>query len=248
MIFRYREFYNHLLGRLSMEERLQKILSARGIASRRKAEELIADGLVAVNGVTAKVGDKADPEKDIITVNGARLPEMGSLVYIMLHKPRGYITSMSDEKGRPTVRDLTETVGTRVYPIGRLDWDSEGLLLMTNDGEFANHVAHPSGNKDKTYIVTVRGDAERSLSKPRSPMMIDGYRITPAEVEMTAPGTLIITIHEGRNRQIRKMCEAVGLEVLTLKRIAVGPVTLGELRSGEWRYLTPEEIESLKTL
>jgi 23S rRNA pseudouridine2605 synthase len=191
------------------------------------------------------MGDKADPERDIIAVEGTGLPEKGSLVYIMLNKPRGYITTMSDEKGRPTVADLTKNVGTRVYPVGRLDWDSEGLLIMTNDGEFANRVAHPSGNKEKTYIVTVRGDAERSLDRLRAPMVIDGYEIRPAGVEMTAPGTLEITIHEGRNRQIRKMCASAGLEVLTLKRVSVGAVRLGKLKTGEWRHLTAEEIDSL---
>ena len=160
-----------------MEERLQKILSARGVASRRKAEELIAAGLVRVNGSVARVGDKADPERDTITVDGAGFPERGGLVYIMLNKPRGYITTMSDEKGRPTVADLTRDVGVRVYPVGRLDWDSEGLLLMTNDGDFANRAAHPSGNTEKTYIVTVYGDAERAAEKLRVPMEIDGYRI-----------------------------------------------------------------------
>ena len=231
-----------------MEERLQKILSARGVASRRKAEELIEAGLVTVNGTVAGVGDKADPDRDIITVNGTGLPERGGLVYIMLNKPRGYITTMKDEKGRPTVADLTRDVGTRVYPVGRLDWDSEGLLLMTNDGDFANKAAHPSGNKEKTYLVTVRGDAERAAEKLRAPMVIDGYRIRPQKVELTAPGTLRITIREGRNRQIRKMCAAVGLEVLTLKRMSVGPVSLGSLEPGRWRYLTEEEIRGIRDL
>ncbi|MBQ6540004.1 MAG: rRNA pseudouridine synthase [Oscillospiraceae bacterium] len=231
-----------------MEERLQKILSARGVASRRKAEELIEAGLVTVNGIVAGVGDKADPDRDIITVSGTGLPERGGLVYIMLNKPRGYITTMKDEKGRPTVADLTRDVGTRVYPVGRLDWDSEGLLLMTNDGDFANKAAHPSGNKEKTYLVTVHGDAERAAEKLRAPMVIDGYRIRPPKVELTAPGTLRITIHEGRNRQIRKMCAAVGLEVLTLKRMSVGPVSLGSLEPGRWRYLTEEEIRGIRDL
>lgn len=229
-----------------MEERLQKILSARGIASRRKAEELIEAGFVTVNGVKASLGDKADPKTDVIKVKGARLPERGDLVYIMLNKPRGYITSVSDEKGRPTVIDLVKDIGERVYPIGRLDWDSEGLLLLTNDGEFANIVAHPSNNKEKTYIVTVEGDAGRVLERLREPMVIDGYKIRPAKVTILNPNKLSIKIHEGRNRQIRKMCEIVGLKVVTLKRAAVGQVELGRLQTGTWRYLTEREIAVLK--
>ncbi|MBE6949352.1 MAG: rRNA pseudouridine synthase [Ruminococcaceae bacterium] len=229
-----------------MEERLQKILSSRGIASRRKAEELIQGGHVSVNGIRASLGDKADPEKDIIKVNGARIPGKGDLVYIMLNKPRGYITSMSDEKGRPTVVDLTSDVGVRVYPVGRLDWDSEGLLLLTNDGEFANIVAHPSNNKVKSYVVTVVGNVERALESLRSPMVIDGYKIRPARVNVIGENKLLIKIHEGRNRQVRKMCAASGLEVLTLKRTAIGHVELGRLKTGTWRYLTAREIESLK--
>lgn len=229
-----------------MEERLQKILSSRGVASRRKAEELITAGHVSVNGAVASLGDRADPEKDVIEIKGARLPEKGRLVYIMLNKPRGYITSMSDEKGRPTVIELLEGVEERVYPVGRLDWDSEGLLLLTNDGDFANTVAHPSNNKDKTYSVTVDGDVERALDELSSPMIIDGYRIRPAKVEMLGSGRLSIKIHEGRNRQVRKMCAACGLSVITLKRTAVGCVKLGHLKTGDWRFLTAQEISSLK--
>lgn len=229
-----------------MEERLQKILSSRGIASRRKAEELIANGHVSVNGVRAHLGDKADPDRDVIKVKGARLPGRGDLVYIMLNKPRGFITSMSDEKGRPTVVDLTADLGERVYPVGRLDWDSEGLLLLTNDGDFANMIAHPSNNKVKTYIVTVEGNIERAMDKLRSPMVIDGYRIRPAKVAVLGENRLSIKIHEGRNRQVRKMCAASGLNVITLKRTAIGNVELGRLKTGTWRYLTPQEIESLK--
>lgn len=231
-----------------MEERLQKILSSRGIASRRKAEELIEAGLVSVNGVKAYLGDKADPDKDIIKVKGARLPGRGDLVYIMLNKPRGYITSMSDEKGRPTVIELVQDIGERVYPVGRLDWDSEGLLLLTNDGDFANMIAHPSNNKEKTYLVTVEGNVERALDKLRSPMVIDGYRIRPAKVDVIAPDRISVKIKEGRNRQVRKMCAACGLTVVNLKRTAVGSVELGKLKLGTWRELTKTEIESLKNL
>ena len=229
-----------------MEERLQKILSSRGIASRRKAEELIENGHVSVNGVRAHLGDKADPDRDIIKVNGARIPGRGDLVYIMLNKPRGYITSMSDEKGRPTVVELTADLGERVYPVGRLDWDSEGLLLLTNDGDFANTIAHPSNNKVKTYLVTVEGNIERALDKLRSPMVIDGYKIRPAKVDVVGEDRLSIKIHEGRNRQVRKMCAASGLTVLNLKRTAIGQVELGRLKTGTWRYLTAAEISSLK--
>lgn len=229
-----------------MEERLQKILSSRGIASRRKAEELIENGHVSVNGVKASLGDKADPDRDIIKVKGARLPGRGDLVYIMLNKPRGYITSMSDEKGRPTVVELTADLGERVYPVGRLDWDSEGLLLLTNDGDFANTIAHPSNNKVKTYVVTVEGNVEKALDKLRSPMFIDGYKIRPAKVDVLGENKLSIKIHEGRNRQVRKMCAYSGLKVLTLKRTAIGQVELGRLKTGTWRYLTVQEIESLK--
>lgn len=229
-----------------MEERLQKILSSRGIASRRQAEKLITDGLVSVNGARASLGDRADPEKDIIRVNDTRLPEKGNLVYIMLNKPRGCITSMRDEKNRPTVVELTADVGVRVYPVGRLDWDSEGLLILTNDGDFANTVAHPSNNKDKTYFVTVKGDIAGALDKLRSPLVIDGYKIKPARVEQLASNRLSISIHEGRNRQVRKMCAACGLTVLALKRMSIGTVELGRLKPGEWRYLTELEISSLK--
>ena len=231
-----------------MEERLQKILSSRGIASRRKAEELIENGHVSVNGVKASLGDKADPDRDIIKVKGARLPGRGDLVYIMLNKPRGYITSMSDEKGRPTVVELTADLGERVYPVGRLDWDSEGLLLLTNDGDFANTIAHPSNNKVKTYVVTVEGNVEKALNKLRSSMFIDGYKIRPAKVDVLGENKLSIKIHEGRNRQVRKMCAYSGLKVLTLKRIAIGQVELGRLKTGTWRYLTVQEIESLRSV
>ena len=215
-----------------MTDRLQKIISARGIASRRAAEELIKSGAVTVNGAVAALGDRADPEVDIITVNGTRLPEAGNLVYIMLNKPRGYITSMSDPRGRPTVAELTRDVGVRVYPVGRLDWDSEGLLLMTNDGDFANTVAHPSNEKTKTYIVTVTGDADRAADGLRRPMVIDGYTIRPADVTVLAGDRLRIAIHEGRNRQIRKMCAQVGLDVRSLRRVAIGKVQLGRLKPG----------------
>lgn len=231
-----------------MEERLQKILASRGIASRRKAEELIEAGHVSVNGAKAHLGDKADPDRDIIKVKGARLPGRGDLVYIMLNKPRGYITTMNDEKGRPTVVDLVQDIGERVYPVGRLDWDSEGLLLLTNDGDFANMIAHPSNNKEKTYLVTVEGNVERALEKLRSPMVIDGYKIRPAKVDVIAPDRLSIKIKEGRNRQVRKMCAACGLTVINLKRTAIGNVELGKLKIGTWRELSKTEIESLKNL
>ena len=229
-----------------MTERLQKLISAAGMASRRQAEELIKNGAVTVNGAVAGLGDRADPQADIIEINGTRLPNTESLVYIILNKPRGCITTMRDEKGRPTVADLVADVGVRVYPVGRLDWDSEGLLIMTNDGDFANAVAHPSNEKTKTYIVTVTGDAARAAEGLRQPMVIDGYKIRPAKVTVLAQNKLKITIHEGRNRQIRKMCAAVGLGVTTLKRVSVGSVELGRLKSGSWRYMTEQEVAALR--
>ena len=219
-----------------MQERIQKLISAAGLMSRRAAETLIADGRVKINGHTATIGEKADPATDTILVDGKLLPESGDKVYIMLNKPRGYVTTMSDEKGRRDVTELVRNVPCRVYPVGRLDMYSEGLLLMTNDGDFANYMMHPSHNVDMEYL--------------REPMELDGYVVDGAEVNLRSlfPGgaELEITIHEGRNRQVRKMCEAVGLKVLRLKRISEGALELGELKPGAWRYLTPEELERVR--
>ena len=233
-----------------MKERLQKILSSRGICSRRKAEELIAAGKVTVNGIAAAVGDMADPEVDEILVEGKSLPTRESYVYILLNKPRGYVTTMSDEKGRPDVSRLVADVSTRVYPVGRLDYDSEGLLIFTNDGEFANHLMHPKHQVEKTYDTYVTGYNPGCLKALTSPMELDGYRLRIPKVKLLkAEGTkarLLITIHEGRYRQVRRMCDQAGMTVTKLRRIQEGSVKLGKLPAGKWRYLTPEEVASLK--
>ena len=233
-----------------MTERLQKILSARGVASRRKAEEMIRNGLVTVNGIPAKLGDTADPEADEILVEGKILPRQEGFVYIMLHKPRGYVTTLSDEKGRPNAAQLVADCGIRVYPVGRLDMDSEGLLLFTNDGAFANALMHPKHEVKKTYEVWVTGyhpGAEARLSRS---ITLDGYTIRPPKVMLLrADGKKAkfqVTIHEGRNRQVRRMCEAAGMVCTRLRRIKEGSLSLGDLPLGKWRYLTPEEVETLK--
>ena len=233
-----------------MKDRLQKILSARGIASRRKAEEMIQNGLVSVNGTVARLGDSADPDVDEILVEGKLLPSQSDYVYILLHKPRGYVTTLSDEKGRPNAAQLVSDCGTRVYPVGRLDMDSEGLLLFTNDGEFANALMHPKHEVKKTYDTWVTGyvpGAEIRLSRP---IELDGYTIRPPKVKLVrADGRKAefqITIHEGRNRQVRRMCEAAGMTVTRLKRIQEGKLSLGDLPLGKWRYLTPAEVAEMK--
>lgn len=228
-----------------MTEKLQKIIAARGLASRRRAEEMIAAGRVTVNGKPASLGDRADPETDMILVEGNPLPPLREYVYIMLNKPRGYVTTLSDEKGRPNAAQLVEDCGCRVYPVGRLDMDSEGLLLFTNDGDFANRAMHPSHEIEKTYEVKVTGFSESGFERLALPMELDGYRIRPPKLKLQSvsgtTGRFRITIHEGRNRQIRRMCDAAGMKVLRLKRIQEGALELGTLPSGKWRYLTPEE-------
>lgn len=233
-----------------MKERLQKILSARGIASRRKAEAMIEAGQVTVNGLAAALGDSADPDADEIRIDGRLLPREQGFVYLMLNKPRGFVTTMSDEKGRPTAVQLVADCGTRVYPVGRLDMDSEGLLLFTNDGEFANRMTHPRQELDKVYEVWVNRyapGAQRELAKP---VVLDGYKIRPPKVELlSAQGSTArfrITIHEGRNRQIRRMCELAGMYCTRLRRIQEGKLVLGDLPKGKWRYLTQEEVAKLK--
>ena len=231
-----------------MEERIQKIISAAGLMSRRAAEQALSEGRVKVNGITASLGDKADKDKDEITVDGVKIPSSGEKVYIMLNKPKGFVCTLNDEKGRRNVTELVKALGTRVYPVGRLDMYSEGLLLMTNDGDFANKVMHPSHNVSKTYLTWVMGeDIGMAMEYLRCPMEIDGYVISPAEVDLfdlyPNGAVLAITIHEGRNRQVRKMCELVGLKVTRLLRISEGGLELGELKSGSWRHLSKEEIE-----
>ncbi len=231
--------------------RLQKYMADCGIASRRKSEELIASGKVKVNGKVASIGDKVDPKKDKVSVEGQAVRAETEFRYIMLNKPRGFITTMSDERGRKCVAELVSDVGVRVFPVGRLDKDSEGLLLLTNDGEFANNLTHPSKHVPKTYRVTVRPAInEEILNHLMTGIMIDGKTTLPAQVKVLTqePDRVVleIVICEGRNRQIRKMCEAEGLTVARLKRTAVGPVKLGMLKQGAWRDLTPQELKSLR--
>lgn len=233
-----------------MKERIQKILASRSVASRRAAEELIRDGRVMCNGVVCKLGDVADPETDELLLDGRPIPAKQELIYIMLNKPRGFVTTMSDEKGRKDVSALVKDCPVRVYPVGRLDMDSEGLLLMTNDGEFAHRMMHPSHEVQKTYRVRVKGYSPEKLELVKRPIVLDGYRIKPPVVSLQEwkndAAQLLITIHEGRNRQVRRMCAEAGMQVLRLIRISEGTLTLGNLEKGKWRTLTEKEIEDLK--
>ena len=233
-----------------MKERIQKIISARGVASRRQAETMIQEGRVKCNGEICCLGQTADPDVDIILIDDRPLPEDGKRVYILLHKPRGYVTTLSDEKGRKNAAQLVQDCGTRVYPVGRLDMDSEGLLLFTNDGEFANRLMHPSHRVLKTYIVDVVGENIRaSMRKMREPLDIDGVTVQAVDVQLIRQGggrgQLEVVIGEGRNRQVRKMCDQCDLKVQRLVRVSEGSLQLGELPSGSWRYLTPEEIQAI---
>ena len=232
--------------------RLQKYFTDCKIMSRRAAESEIAAGKVTVNGAVASVGDKVDPAADVVIWNGKTLKyPAGEHVYIMLHKPRGYLTSMSDDRGRKCVSELVRGVGSRVYPIGRLDLESEGLLLFTNDGDFANRLMHPRYHKPKTYHVKLAGEIEpEKVQRLSEPMDIDGYMTKPAEVSLITRkkeySVVAITLFEGRNRQIRKMCEKLSLHVLSLRRVSIGEVKLGDLRPGKWRYLTKSQVQMLK--
>ena len=230
-------------------ERLQKIIAARGLCSRRQAEKWIEEGRVRVNGNTAHLGDTADVREDVIEVDGKRLPKAGKKLYLMLNKPRGYVTTLSDEKGRKNAAELVAGCGVRVYPVGRLDMDSEGLLLFTNDGEFANLMMHPKHEVDKVYRVWVTNFAPEKLEALKEPIELDGYqikkpRVRPVRMEPTR-AILDVTIHEGRNRQVRRMCQAAGMEVQRLKRIAEGGLKIGDLKEGQWRELEPKELELL---
>lgn len=233
--------------------RIQKMIADSGYCSRRKAEELMSKGRVKLNGHPVKLGDKCG-FKDIITIDGERIymPKKKNFIYIMMNKPRGYVTTVSDELDRRCVMDLLDDVEERVYPVGRLDRNSEGLLLFTNDGEFANNIMHPSRHITKTYRVTVRPDInDEQLVQLSEGVEIDGKKTLPATVivkeKQQGRVVLLITIKEGRNRQIRKMCEAVGLEVARLRRISVGPLRLGMLKPGTWRELTAEELRAIRT-
>ena len=233
-----------------MEERLQKLLAARGMGSRRAMEQWIEQGRVSVNGQIAVLGDKADPERDEIRVDGQPLVQAEQRVYLMLNKPRGYVTTLSDEKGRKTVAELVAGCGRRVFPVGRLDLDSEGLLLLTDDGALTQRLIHPSHQVEKEYLVWVVGDVKKGLPVLSGPMELDGEPLAPAKVSRgrTSGGVtqLSVTIHQGKNRQVRRMCARAGLNVVRLKRIREGGVVLDRtLSPGQWRELTPQELAQL---
>lgn len=229
-----------------MEERLQKLISAAGLCSRRKAEEWLAAGRVTVNGVTASVGDKADLEHDLVEVDGVALSRPSTHTYIMLHKPRGYVTTLSDEKGRKTVAQLVENCPARVWPVGRLDMDSEGLLLLTDDGELTQRLTHPSHEIQKEYHVRVTGNVAQALPLLSKPMVVDGEDMVADCVQQTGEHSLMIVIHQGKNRQVRRMCAAAGLTVTRLIRVREGELLLGDLKRGEWRELTEAELKLLR--
>ena len=234
-----------------MEERLQKILSAYGIGSRRAAEQWIQAGRVTVNGRTAALGEKADPEQDEICLDGAPVNRKPEAVYLMLNKPQGCVTTLSDERGRKTVAELVTGCGERVWPVGRLDYDSEGLLLLTNDGDLTHKLTHPGREVEKEYHVEVTGDAEAALPVLRGKMELDGVPLALAQVTLLgADGKrtrLSIVIHEGKNRQVRRMCAMAGLSVVRLRRVREGGLLLDSaLRLGQWRFLTKEEVEILQ--
>ena len=233
----------------SNDVRLQKYMAECGVASRRKSEELIEMGKVKVNGHIAHIGDKINPKKDIVTVKGKKINKEEKLYYLMLNKPRGYVTTVSDELGRKTVMDLID-IKARVYPVGRLDKDSEGLLLLTNDGSFANALTHPKHNYAKVYRVTVRPSVnDEILDRLRNGIEIDGRKTAPCDVSIITQeeGRVVLEfiLREGRNRQIRKMCEAVELQVARLKRISIDPVKLVMLQTGKYRQLTDNEVRKL---
>ena len=234
-----------------MEERLQKLLSAAGVCSRRAAEAYLTAGRVTVNGEPARLGQKADPDRDEILVDGRPLAPRAKPVYILLNKPRGYVTTLSDERGRKTVAELVADCGARVYPVGRLDLDSEGLLLLTNDGDWAQHLLHPSHEVEKTYHVSVFGPVAGAAARLAAMTDLEGEPIRPARVEVlrqtARTAVLAVTIHEGKNRQIRRMCARCGLTVKRLRRVQEGPLKLGNLPTGKWRDLSENEVEALRT-
>ena len=233
-----------------MEERLQKILSRHGVASRRQAEGMLVAGRIRVNGNTAKLGDVADEKADVIEVDGVRLKKTPGKLYILLNKPRGYVTTMQDEKGRRNVSELVQDCEQRVYPVGRLDMYSEGLLVMTNDGALANRLTHPKGAVKKIYYVWVSGFCVEAVGKLTASIEIDGRKTKPAKVKVLKQhgetAMLEIELQEGRNRQIRRLCEYAGITVTRLKRVQEGKLELGDLPVGKWRILSPEEVAKLE--
>lgn len=233
-----------------MTERLQKLIARSGLCSRRAAEALLTEGRVTVNGAAARLGDKADPETDAIAVDGKPLTFAEPMVYLMLNKPRGYVTTLSDELGRATAAQLVADCGVRVFPVGRLDKDSEGLLLFTNDGALMQAMTHPRHQVDKTYEVTVSGTLDGAAERLSAVDELDGEPIVPAQVTQVwrrgGQALLLVTIHQGKNRQIRCMCAKVDLQVMRLRRIAEDTLTLGSLPPGQWRYLTEAEVSALK--
>lgn len=236
------------------EERIQKVMAEQGLCSRRAAEQIINEGRVKLNGHPVQLGDKMDPNRDILTVDGQRvyIDREQQMYYLALYKPRGYVTTASDELGRKTVMELVNDIPARLFPVGRLDKDSEGLLLMTNDGAFANLMMHPSGGITKLYRVTVRprADEQTVLKLAQGVVLDDGTKTAPCVIKVVVdePGRTVMemTLHEGKNREIRRMCEAVGLEVIRLRRSAEGSVKLGMLQPGQYRELTKQEVSALK--
>ena len=233
-----------------MRERLQKLIARAGVCSRRTAETLLTAGRVTVNGVAAHLGDKADADTDVIAIDGTAIAFAEPSVYLMLNKPRGYVTTLSDELGRATAAELVADCGVRVFPVGRLDKESEGLLLFTNDGALMQAMTHPSHQVDKTYEVTVTGQLEGAEDRLSAVTELDGEPIVPAQVEIMerrqGQALLRVTIHQGKNRQIRRMCAQVGMQVTRLRRVSEDALTLGDLKPGQWRYLTDAEVAALK--
>ena len=233
-----------------MRERLQKLIARAGVCSRRTAETLLTAGRVTVNGVAAHLGDKADADTDVIAIDGTAIAFAEPSVYLMLNKPRGYVTTLRDELGRATAAELVADCGVRVFPVGRLDKESEGLLLFTNDGALMQAMTHPSHQVDKTYEVTVTGRLEGAADRLSAVTELDGEPIVPAQVEIVerrqGQALLRVTIHQGKNRQIRRMCAQVGMQVMRLRRVSEDALTLGDLKPGQWRYLTDAEVAALK--